>query len=259
MFKKILISFLFFTAFSAYLIAANTHYVNTKTLKVRIAPTTDSLHLYSIYKGHQVKIFETYSSWARVSRYKSSLDDDGQIVKTATWVHKDYLKKIDKKTLKKKIKKLPKKKEIVKIKQVPKKEKIVPVKKVEAPVIKKPTPQPKTNVVKVVAEKVIPTKEITQEEPILVEEEVQPEERPFDKYTFVLKAISTSVDYEKFQDQFISHSKRLFDNGTCKLKDFKRAKGWVELADDTLYFIYCGKIKRANKIYLNVITGQASK
>lgn len=98
-------------------------------------------------------------------------------------------------------------------------------------------------------------------EPIIEKkrEPVYIQEKKYDKYALMMEEVKESQDFEKFEPLFVATSKRLFDNGTCQLKDFKRSKGWMELADKTIYFIYCGSIKRSNKIYLNVITGRATK
>lgn len=106
---------------------------------------------------------------------------------------------------------------------------------------------------------------IKKEEKELVKKEIPPKEMEpivtieYNEYDLVLENVAKSENYEKFKPIFIATSKRLYDNGTCTLKDFKRSRGWMELADDVIYFIYCGNIKRSNKIYLNVITGKATK
>ena len=194
MFQKLLISTILLSIFSLQLIAAKTHYVNTRTLKVRVEPTTASNHSYSIYKGYRVRVYETKGDWARISKYKTTVKN-AQLVKIAKWVHGNYITKI------------AKKKTLIKAKKA----KVI---------IKKPK---------------------------------------LDIHPALLKAITRSDDFEKFKPTFISVSKKLFKDGICRIRDFKRGNGWMEIADDTIYFIYCGKIKRSNKIYLNVVTGEASK
>ena len=95
MFKKLLISLLLLSTFTARIMASNTHYVNTKTLKVRLAPESKSAHLYSIYKGHKVKVYEIKNSWARISEY----------TKAAQWVNKDYLTELEDTKVEEKIEK----------------------------------------------------------------------------------------------------------------------------------------------------------
>ena len=214
MFQKLLISLLLLSVFTAHIIASNTHYVNTKTLKVRLEPTSKSPHLYSIYKGHKVKVYEVKNSWARISEYS----------KTAKWVHKDYLTKLENTKAQKKIEKpiaVAEKKVVEK--------KIEDIKKEEIkPIVKEPEPQ------------------------IIIEEGISLE-------AALLDTIAKSDDFKRYESTFTSVSQRLFKDGTCQLKDFKRSNGWMEISDGELYFIYCGKIKKQNKIFLNVITGETFK
>jgi len=207
MFKKILISLLLLSTFVAHTIASNTHFVNTKTLKVRMGPNSTSAHLYSIYKGEKVKVYELKNSWARISQY----------TKTAHWVHQDYLSELENK------------KPVV----------------VEKPVvIKEPAVEP----VK---------KEVLEEQTIEPETLIIEDDRSIE--TLLLSTVAKSDDFERFESTFIPVSQRLVQDGICQLKDFKRSNGWMELSDGTLYFIYCGKIKKQNKIFLNVVTGETFK
>lgn len=209
MFQKLLISLLLLSVFTAHIIASNTHYVNTKTLKVRLEPTSKSPHLYSVYKGHKVKVYEVKNSWARISEYS----------KTAQWVHEDYLTKLQDTKAQKKIEKP--------IAVVEKK--IEEIKKEEIkPIVKEPEPQ------------------------IIIEEGISLE-------AVLLDTIAKSDDFKRYESTFTSVSQRLFKDGTCQLKDFKRSNGWMEISDGELYFIYCGKIKKQNKIFLNVTTGETFK
>ena len=190
MLKKIFISLLLLVSSSSYLLGF-THYVNAQTLKVRIAPTSSAYHSYSVYKGHEVTVYETRDNWARISKNKSA----------EKWVHRNYLTPLNKEE-----------KDTTEIKEIPIKIKEIPIVAIK-----------------------------------------------YDKYALILENVAKSQDYEKFKPIFISTSKRLYDNGTCVLKDFRRSRGWMALADDAIYFIYCGSIKRSNKIYLNVITNKATK
>ena len=209
MFQKLLISLLLLSVFTAHIIASNTHYVNTKTLKVRLEPTSKSPHLYSVYKGHKVKVYEVKNSWARISEYS----------KIAQWVHEDYLTKLKETKVEKKIEKPT----------VVVEKKIEEIKKEEIkPIVKEPEPQ------------------------IIIEEGISLE-------AVLLDTIAKSDDFKRYESTFTSVSQRLFKDGTCQLKDFKRSNGWMEISDGELYFIYCGKIKKQNKIFLNVTTGETFK
>lgn len=213
MFTKLLISLLTLSTFTAHTLASDTHYVNTKTLKVRLAPTSKSAHLYSLYKGHKVKVYEIKNSWARISEY----------TKTAQWVHEDYLTQLDSAKTKKKIEKV----QVIE-KPIP----VIEKKPKEKTIVKEPEPQ------------------------TIIEEDI-PEDISME--AMLLETISKSDDYERYKSTFTSVSQRLFKNETCRLKDFKRSNGWMEISDGELYFIYCGKIKKQNKIFLNVSTGETFK
>ena len=199
MFKKLLISLVLLSTFTAYTFASETHYVNTKTLKVRTGPTGKSAHLYSIYKGQKVKVYEVKNSWARISEY----------TKTAQWVYEDYLTKLKETKVEKKIEKPT----------------VVVEKKIEE---KEPEPQ------------------------VIIEDDISVE-------ALLLETVSKSDDFKRYESTFTTVSKRLVHDGICQLKDFKRSNGWMEISDGALYFMYCGKIKKQNKIFLNVVTGETFK
>jgi len=323
MLLKLFLSFLGYFVFSSTLFGANTHYVNTSTLKVRLGATTKAHHSYSIYKGHRVKVYELVDGWARISRYKNSVVD-GKFNKRAHWVYAEYLTKIIQNTEKKEIieKQIEKeslqdnskthfvhanklkvrlgsnkhathsyslnKNDRVKVFELkngwarisPFKENIAQwvfakyLTKIPTETIKVSKTEP---IVKV-AEQKIETKPVTDEQII---EEVQTLETLEDEDTvndvidslqsqsisqeylgvdpLLYEAINSSDKFEIYKDIFIKTSQRLYEKGTCQLRDFKRTKGWIEISDNVLFFIYCGKIKRSNKIYLNVVTGEATK
>ena len=297
MLKKLSILLLLLSTFTTYLSSANTHYVNTLTLKVRTAPTSQSSHSYSIYKGQRLKVYETKNNWARISKYITTTLD-GTFIKAAKWVHTDFVTPLHTEEKLPKIKEVTSKEKIdltsndyyvnarvLKVRSGPSTSsqsvgKIYKAEKVKAfefkdnwaristentpekwvyrayltkfkskNSIKKNNTSKPTQVKKVIEE----VKEEQKVKPVIVnkqEEGINP---------LVLEAISNSNDFKKFKPLFISTSKRLYDDGICRLRDFRRAKGWMEAVDETIYFIYCGSIKRSNKIYLNVITEKATK
>jgi len=235
MFTKLLISLISFSIFTAQTIASNTHYVNTKTLKVRLAPTSKADHLYSIYKGHKVRVYEIKDDWARISEY----------TKTAKWVHKDYLTKLKDTKPQKKITETKVIEEPIVAEE---KEKEIEIEKVEDKKIEEV--EEKTLLEEAAPQVILPQPELPEPEIIIDDTSMN---------DVLLETIAKSDDFKRYESTFTSVSQRLFKDGTCQLKDFKRSNGWMEISDGELYFIYCGKIKKQNKIFLNVITGETFK
>ena len=192
MLKKIplLLFILTATTLFADLQGKGKYYVNTKTLKVRMAPTTKSVHSYSVYQNQKVRVYEIKDNWARISKYKTTTVK-GKFTKAAKWVFGKY---ITKSKIKKK-KKLKKKKS--------------PVKK----------------------------------------------QSSYKNDSKLIQTISGSDNYKTFSKAFQSASKKLVHDGKCKISDFRKTRGWIDLSRDDLYFVYCGGFSRKNKIYLNVKSG----
>lgn len=77
-----------------------------------------------------------------------------------------------------------------------------------------------------------------------------------------IKTISSYVegsdDFKQHFDVFIQTTDDLIKEGICLPPDFEELKGWVRSVkyDQDVYFVYCGGLKQANKIYLNVRTSK---
>ncbi|MGF1910810.1 hypothetical protein L4C38_15335 [Vibrio kasasachensis] len=77
-----------------------------------------------------------------------------------------------------------------------------------------------------------------------------------------IKTISSYVedsdDFKLHFDVFIQTTDDLIEEGICLPPDFEELKGWVKSVkyEQDVYFVYCGGLKLANKIYLNVQTGK---
>lgn len=74
----------------------------------------------------------------------------------------------------------------------------------------------------------------------------------------VLSYILNSDDLDIFKTIFIQTTDKLLSDKTCVPGDFKELGGWVRsiiYQEDDVYFIYCGGLGHANKIYLNAKTG----
>lgn len=71
--------------------------------------------------------------------------------------------------------------------------------------------------------------------------------------------IAASDDLVQFEDIFLTTTDKLLKDGSCSPVDFEELGGWVKstkYADRDVYFIYCGGLKLADKIYLDVRTGE---
>ncbi|MGY3571901.1 hypothetical protein [Vibrio paucivorans] len=71
--------------------------------------------------------------------------------------------------------------------------------------------------------------------------------------------VENSDDFKMFQDKFIETTGQLIDEGTCSPLDFEELGGWVRsvrYSERDVYFVYCGGMKQANKIYLDVHSGE---
>jgi hypothetical protein len=77
--------------------------------------------------------------------------------------------------------------------------------------------------------------------------------------SYLEKLISKSDNYMQHKETFLSISKRLYKEKTCQLSDFRKMRGWIRLRGTEKYFTYCGGYGRSSKIYINMITGKATK
>ncbi len=71
--------------------------------------------------------------------------------------------------------------------------------------------------------------------------------------------IARSDSYLEFEDMFLNTTDKLLKEGTCSPVDFEELGGWVKSTkynDRDVYFVYCGGLKLADKIYLDVRTGE---
>ncbi len=95
----------------------------------------------------------------------------------------------------------------------------------------------------------IPMEGLVEQAPV-----ISPEER---KKT-IQGYIAGSDDLVQFEEMFLKTTDKLLNDGSCTPVDFEELGGWVKstkYADKDVYFIYCGGMKLADKIYLDVRTG----
>lgn len=75
----------------------------------------------------------------------------------------------------------------------------------------------------------------------------------------IAKAIRQSDDFGKYEDVFVKATADLVGSGRCTLKEFEENGGWVKSTttyrNEPVYFMYCGGLTTANRIYLNAETG----
>lgn len=70
----------------------------------------------------------------------------------------------------------------------------------------------------------------------------------------ILSYIDKSDDMGKYEETFINTTNDLLKQKRCKPDDFMETGGWVRsvnFSKEDVYFVYCGGMKRVNKIYLN--------
>ncbi len=71
--------------------------------------------------------------------------------------------------------------------------------------------------------------------------------------------IESSDDFKQHFESFIWKTEELLRDKTCTPEDFEETKGWmrsVTYSERDVYFVYCGGLKQANKIYLDVQAGE---
>ncbi|MDN3611376.1 hypothetical protein QWZ16_17380 [Vibrio ostreicida] len=89
--------------------------------------------------------------------------------------------------------------------------------------------------------------------------EVAPTISKEERMETISRYIEKSDDFKQFFDMFILKTGQLITDKTCVPEDFEETSGWVRsttFRDRDVYFVYCGGIKQANKVYLDVQSGE---
>ncbi|WP_082173351.1 MULTISPECIES: hypothetical protein [Vibrio] len=89
--------------------------------------------------------------------------------------------------------------------------------------------------------------------------EVAPTITKQERVETVTTYIENSDDFKLHFEIFIKTTDSLLKEGTCTPEDFEETQGWIRsvtFEDIDAYFVYCGGLKQANKIYLDVQTGK---
>jgi len=73
--------------------------------------------------------------------------------------------------------------------------------------------------------------------------------------------VKSSDDYRLYRTQFAKAARELIDNGTCTAGDFEEVGGWMlsPAQGQGMYFMYCGGMTKANRLYLDVRSGKVSR
>lgn len=96
----------------------------------------------------------------------------------------------------------------------------------------------------------VPMKALLEVAPIITEKE---------RKETVTAYIEKSDDFKQHFEMFIKKTEDLLTEKTCTPEDFEELGGWVRSVrykERDVYFIYCGGLKQANKIYLDVHSGE---
>lgn len=71
--------------------------------------------------------------------------------------------------------------------------------------------------------------------------------------------IEKSDNFKQHFEMFVKKTDQLLKEKTCTPEDFEETSGWVRsvtFSERDVYFVYCGGLKQANKIYLDVQSGE---
>lgn len=73
--------------------------------------------------------------------------------------------------------------------------------------------------------------------------------------------VRSSDDYRLYRTQFAKAARELINNGTCSAEDFEEVGGWMSspVKGQGMYFMYCGGMTTANRLYLDVRSGKVSR
>jgi hypothetical protein len=71
--------------------------------------------------------------------------------------------------------------------------------------------------------------------------------------------VAGSDDFRQHRKAFAKAAHKLISDGRCTAEEFKEMGGWVKSSNDRdrpVYFMYCGGMTLANRLYLNAVTGE---
>ncbi len=69
--------------------------------------------------------------------------------------------------------------------------------------------------------------------------------------------LRSSDDYHKHRARFLAAAEQLISQGRGTIEDFREMGGWVRSTRrKSVYFTYCGGMRRSNRVYLDITTGK---
>ena len=89
--------------------------------------------------------------------------------------------------------------------------------------------------------------------------EVAPTITKEERVETVSSYVEESDDFKLHFEMFVQKTDQLLKEKTCVPEDFEETSGWIRsltFEQRDVYFVYCGGIKQANKVYLDVKTGE---
>lgn len=89
--------------------------------------------------------------------------------------------------------------------------------------------------------------------------EVAPTITKDERIETVSSYIENSDDFKAHFEMFVKKTDQLLKEKTCTPEDFEETKGWMRsltFNERDVYFVYCGGLKQANKIYLDIRSGE---
>lgn len=73
------------------------------------------------------------------------------------------------------------------------------------------------------------------------------------------RVVAQSDDFAQHRDAFVTAATQLIADGRCTAAEIEEMGGWVKSTNErnrAIYFTYCGGMTTANRLYLNVETGE---
>lgn len=75
----------------------------------------------------------------------------------------------------------------------------------------------------------------------------------------IAKLLTSSDDFARHRKVFIKASQDLIERRQCTAQDFKDIGGWsksTNFPNRPVYFMYCGGMSKANRVYVDAATGE---
>lgn len=76
------------------------------------------------------------------------------------------------------------------------------------------------------------------------------------------RIVAQSDDFAQHREAFVTAANQLIADGRCTAAEIEEMGGWIKSSNERnrpIYFTYCGGMTTANRLYLNVKTGEIFK